>query len=51
MKIKEKHIKSEKFGRKLYSVPESYWIFYNGIRTMKYMYKAKRNNRTKLKIY
>ncbi len=30
-------------GRKLYSVPESYWIFYNGIRTMKYMYNSKRN--------
>ena len=30
-------------GRKLYSVQESYWIFYNGIRTMRYMYKAKRN--------
>jgi len=31
------------FGKKLYSVYESYWIFYNGIRTMKYMFKAKRN--------
>lgn len=31
------------FGRKLYSVRESYWIFYNGIRTMKYMSKAKKN--------
>lgn len=31
-------------GRKLYSVRESYWIFFNGIRTMRYMYKAKRNN-------
>lgn len=30
-----------KFGKKLYSVYESYWIFYNGIRTMKYMFKAK----------
>ena len=30
-------------GRKLYTVQESYWIFYNGIRTMRYMYKAKRN--------
>lgn len=28
-------------GKKLYSVPESYWIFHNGIRTMRYMYKAK----------
>lgn len=39
-----KTIKSEmEFGRKLYSVSESYWIFYNGLRTMKYMLKAKRN--------
>jgi len=30
--------------KKLYSVQESYWIFYNGIRTMRYMYRAKRNN-------
>lgn len=36
--------KDEKiFGKKLYSVRESYWIFYNGIRTMKYMFRAKRN--------
>lgn len=31
-------------GRKLYSVSESYWIFYNGIRTMKYMYRSKNKN-------
>jgi AhpD family alkylhydroperoxidase len=31
------------FGRKLYSVRESYWIFYNGIRTIRFMSKAKRN--------
>lgn len=31
------------FGRKLYSVKESYWIFYNGVRTLKYMFRAKRN--------
>ncbi|MBI5458730.1 carboxymuconolactone decarboxylase family protein [Methanobacterium sp.] len=46
MKIKEKHklqkVETE-FGRKLYSVKESYWIFYNGIRTIKYMFRAKRN--------
>ena len=44
MNIKEKHkIRNDgKFGKKLYSVQESYWIFYNGIRTMKYMFKAKR---------
>jgi AhpD family alkylhydroperoxidase len=30
------------FGKKLYSVQESYWIFYKGIRMMKYMFKAKR---------
>lgn len=47
MNIKEKHqIKNvePKFGKKLYSVKESYWIFYKGIRSMKYMFKAKRNN-------
>jgi AhpD family alkylhydroperoxidase len=43
MKIKEKSIKAE-FGKKLYSVKESYWISYKGIRTMKYMFKAKKNN-------
>jgi AhpD family alkylhydroperoxidase len=31
------------FGKKLYSVRESYWIFYHGIRTMRYMFKAKKN--------
>ncbi|EKQ50667.1 MAG: alkylhydroperoxidase AhpD faimily protein [Methanobacterium sp. Maddingley MBC34] len=45
MKIKEKHklrkVETE-FGRKLYSVKESYWIFYNGIRTIKYMFRAKK---------
>lgn len=30
------------FGRKLYSVGESYWIFHNGIMTMKYMSRAKK---------
>lgn len=45
MNIKEKHkirTVEPKFGKKLYSVQESYWIFYKGIRTMKYMFKAKR---------
>ena len=45
MNIKEKHkIRNveTKFGKNLYSVQESYWIFYKGIRTMKYMFKAKR---------
>ena len=43
--MKFKPIKTKKkIGRKLYSVGESYWIYYNGIRTMKYMYKAKRKN-------
>lgn len=32
------------FGKKLYSVQESYWIFFKGIRTMKYMLKAKKSN-------
>ena len=32
------------FGRKLYSVKESYWISYQGIRTMKYMFRAKKNH-------
>ena len=30
-------------GKKLYSVRESYWIFYHGIRTMRYMFRAKKN--------
>ena len=30
-------------GRKLYSVPESYWILYQGFSTVKYMFKAKKN--------
>ena len=45
MNINEKHkIRNfePEFGKKLYSVKESYWIFYKGIRTMKYMFKAKR---------
>lgn len=29
-------------GKKLYSVRESYWIFYHGIRTMRYMFRAKK---------
>ena len=45
MNVIEKHkirnVEAE-FGKKLYSVRESYWIFYNGIRTMKYMFKSKR---------
>ena len=32
------------FGRELYSVMESYWIFHEGIRTAKYMFKARRNH-------
>jgi AhpD family alkylhydroperoxidase len=31
-----------KIGKKLYSVQESYWIFYHGIRTMKYLSRAKK---------
>lgn len=30
-------------GKKLYSVQESYWILYNGMRTIKYVLKAKKN--------
>jgi AhpD family alkylhydroperoxidase len=30
-------------GRKLYTVKETYWISYNGLRTIKNMLKAKRN--------
>jgi len=29
------------FGKKVYSVQESYWIMYHGLRTMKYMVKAR----------
>ena len=32
------------FGKELYSVQESYWIFYKGLRTIKYMARAKKNN-------
>lgn len=32
------------FGRKLYSVKEIYWIFYRGMRTMRYMSKSKKKN-------
>ncbi len=31
-----------RFGRKLYSVYESYWILYKGLRTTKYISKAKK---------
>jgi AhpD family alkylhydroperoxidase len=33
------------FGKKLYSVQESYWILLNGMRTIKYMLKAKKNKK------
>jgi AhpD family alkylhydroperoxidase len=33
-----------KFGKNLYTVKESYWIFYNGIRTLKYFFRTRRNN-------
>jgi AhpD family alkylhydroperoxidase len=29
-------------GKKLYSLKETYWIFFNGIRTIKYMVQAKK---------
>jgi len=32
------------FGKGLYSVQESYWILYKGIRTIKYMSRAKKNH-------
>jgi len=31
-------------GKKLYSLKESYWIFYKGLVTMKYMARAKKRN-------
>jgi AhpD family alkylhydroperoxidase len=31
------------FGKKLYTVSESYWISFKGIRTIKYMFNSKRN--------
>jgi AhpD family alkylhydroperoxidase len=37
-----------KSANKLYSLKETYWIFSQGIRTMKYMIKAKRNNELNL---
>jgi AhpD family alkylhydroperoxidase len=33
-----------KFGRKLYSIKEIYWIFYRGMRTVGYLSKSKKNN-------
>ncbi len=42
--IKKNEKLGMEFGRKLYSVRESYWIFYNGIRTIKYMIKCEKNN-------
>ncbi|MDD1774872.1 MAG: carboxymuconolactone decarboxylase family protein [Methanobacterium sp.] len=32
-----------KLGKKLYSVKEAYWISYQCMRTMKYMYRTKKN--------
>jgi AhpD family alkylhydroperoxidase len=37
-------------GKKLYSVQESYWILYNGMRTIKYMLKAKKNMKLSPKL-
>jgi len=34
--------------KKLYSLRETYWIFYHGIRTIKYMVQAKRGNKLNL---
>lgn len=35
-------------GKKLYSLREAYWIYYHGIRTMKYMIQAKKNGKLNL---
>jgi AhpD family alkylhydroperoxidase len=45
MNMEEKEIRKfeAELGKKLYSVQESYWIFYNAMRTMKYRFKSKRN--------
>jgi len=32
------------FSKKLYSVRETYWVLYEGQRTMKYLFKSKKNN-------
>lgn len=52
-----KHItkdKSGKFepelGKNLYSVQESYWIFFRGIRTKKYMFKSKKSKELSQKL-
>jgi len=37
-------------GKKLYSVRESYWILYSGMRTIKYMFKAKKNKKINQKF-
>jgi hypothetical protein len=46
MKTKEGEVNLKKepgFGRELYSVRESYWIFYQGMRTIRFMFKARKN--------
>lgn len=40
-------MENKKCSKKLYSIKETYWIFYKGIRTMKYMIKAKKNGEMK----
>lgn len=39
----EKNLDAVFPGRELYSVRESYWIFHAGIRTIKYMFNAKKS--------
>ncbi|MCG9478687.1 MAG: carboxymuconolactone decarboxylase family protein [Actinomycetia bacterium] len=41
--IKRLKIMEKEFGEKLYTVKKSYRIFYDGLRTIKYMVRAKRN--------
>lgn len=39
-----------KFGRKLYSFKEMYWILYRGMRTVKYLSKSKKNKEISQKL-
>ena len=37
-------------GRKLYSLPEAYRVFYKAMRTIRYMSKSRKNNEVSLKF-
>ena len=41
--LQEKETLKITLGRKLYSVPEAYWILYKGLFSVKHMFRAKKN--------